>query len=185
MITKAEFVRQEIVPTLDGYSEDYDLDMLLDKCLDAGIVIVDQIDGYTWAFSHIDDRHDRCEVERRHLDLYHDRIVPACDKVTIRNASAATEPSQRARVSYNTHEGLSNGVDGVLSVRIPNKVAATLYVFHEVRPGYWASSQTNYALAAKRQAGETRHQYVERCAHLIHDDLCTLVGVLAESEVTR
>lgn len=48
MTDKGEFIDREIVPTLGEFSDDYDCDVIVDGCMDAGLVGFDFRDGYVW-----------------------------------------------------------------------------------------------------------------------------------------
>ena len=102
--------------------------------------------------------------------------VKACRALRAENHQArivdACEPLPEEKTPrYNTHEARSDGVHGVLTVRVPNLIGATRYDFTEVGRGRWTSSQSSYVLETQREQGESRDQYVERCAEAIHHAL--------------
>lgn len=61
MITRDEFINDQILPTLDDYAEDFDIDAICDEVSE-----YDPRDGYVWKEEYRDDEAAYWEVVRSH-----------------------------------------------------------------------------------------------------------------------
>ena len=61
MTTRDEFISDEILPTLDGYAEDFDIDAICDEVSE-----YDPREGYVWKEEYRDDETAYWEVVRSH-----------------------------------------------------------------------------------------------------------------------